>query len=338
MGVKKIRLKQQLSQSGTIDRMIVSQHFTDVEQFADFFTYNQMQLIQLTPGPLQSDFLSARIGDIYFTRIRANQSIQVCGSKHQDYVTFAMVWSAKSSHFYAHTLPLSLQTSLFGFDRQREVDLISPPQGMMTEIFIPIKTFQTYADRLQRHDIDDRFLAANHISLLPDRMEEIKHYLRDLFWVVEHKADWVQQPQALNLIANDLVPLLIQSIPIKGRTAPALKSSRRSRLIAQAEQEMVAHLDKPLTLKDLAKRLGSSSSALSYGFQDLFGMSPMRYLKVRRLNGVRQCLKASDPDRCKIETLANQFGFWSAGHFARDYKAMFGELPSETLHAAATVK
>jgi len=338
MGVKKIRLKQQPSQPGTIDRTIVAQHFTDVEQFADFFIHSQMQLIQLTPGPFHSEFLSARIGDIYFNRIRTNQSIQVCGSKHQDYVAFAIVWSAKGSHFYAHNLPLSLQTSLFGFDRQREVALVSPPQGMMTEIFIPITTFQTHADRLQRYDIDDRFLAANHISLLPDRMGEIKHYLRDLFWLVEHKADWVQQPQALNLIANDLMPLLIQSIPIKGRTVPALKSSRRSQLIAQAEQEMVAHLGKPLTLKDLAKRLGSSSSALSYGFQDLFGMSPMRYLKVRRLNGVRQCLKASDPEQCKIETLANQFGFWSAGHFARDYKAMFGELPSETLRATATVK
>ena len=62
-------------------------------------------------------------------------------------------------------------------------------------------------------------------------------------------------------------------------------------------------------------------------------MSPMRYLKVRRLNAVRQLLKASVPESCTIVTLANQFGFYSKGHFARDYKAMFGELPSETLQS-----
>ncbi|NEP74901.1 MAG: AraC family transcriptional regulator, partial [Okeania sp. SIO2G4] len=88
-------------------------------------------------------------------------------------------------------------------------------------------------------------------------------------------------------------------------------------------------------LKQLAQNLESSSSALSRGFKELFGMSPMRYLKVRRLNALRQRLKVSDPENSTITTLAGQFGFWSAGHFARDYKAMFGELPSETLRKKA---
>lgn len=109
-----------------------------------------------------------------------------------------------------------------------------------------------------------------------------------------------------------------------------LKPSRRAKLIAQAEKEMLTHLEKPLTLKQLAQNLGSSSSALSYGFQDLFGISPMRYLKVRRLNAVRQRLKASEPESCTIATLACQFGFYSPSHFTKDYKAMFVELPSET--------
>jgi AraC family ethanolamine operon transcriptional activator len=94
---------------------------------------------------------------------------------------------------------------------------------------------------------------------------------------------------------------------------------------------MVANLEKSLTLKQLAKNLESSSSALSYGFQDLFGLSPLRYLKVRRLHAVRQHLKARDPENCTIAILASQFGFYSPSHFTRDYKAMFGELPSETL-------
>ncbi|RQH04340.1 AraC family transcriptional regulator [Okeania hirsuta] len=52
---------------------------------------------------------------------------------------------------------------------------------------------------------------------------------------------------------------------------------------------------------------------------------------------LRQRLKVSDPENSTITTLAGQFGFWSAGHFARDYKAMFGELPSETLQKTAKV-
>ncbi|AFY55413.1 DNA-binding domain-containing protein, AraC-type [Rivularia sp. PCC 7116] len=106
-------------------------------------------------------------------------------------------------------------------------------------------------------------------------------------------------------------------------------------MIAQAEQEMLSSFEKPLTLKQLAQKLGSSSSALSYGFKELFGMSPMRYLKVRRLNALRQRLKASYPEDCTITMLANQFGFWSAGNFARDCKDMFGELPSQLRNTRA---
>jgi len=335
MSLKQSSLSQEQNQSGTGSQRVLSRRFTDVDDFTDFFAYRQMQLMQLTPGSLQSEFLSAKIGNLYFTRSRVNQVIQIRGLKHKDYLSFALIWAAEGGNFYCHRLPLCPQTSLFGFDRRREVDLVTSPQGMMTEIFIPVETFQAYANQLQRHDLDDHCLASNHLSLLPEQMGEIKDYLRNLFCLLEQKAVWLQQPHGPALIANDIVSLLISKIPINCRSTPSFKPSRRTKLIAQAEKKMLAHLEKPLTLKQLAKGLGSSSSALSYGFQDLFGMSPMRYLKVQRLNAVRRYLKASDPENCRVEILANQFGFWSAGHFARDYKAMFGELPSETLQTTA---
>jgi AraC family ethanolamine operon transcriptional activator len=58
----------------------------------------------------------------------------------------------------------------------------------------------------------------------------------------------------------------------------------------------------------------------------------MAYLKVQRLHAVRRTLKLADPETCSVMAIANQFGFWSAGHFARDYKKMFGELPSDTIN------
>jgi AraC family ethanolamine operon transcriptional activator len=94
---------------------------------------------------------------------------------------------------------------------------------------------------------------------------------------------------------------------------------------------MQAHLDHPLTLADLCQALGTSGRALSYGFQDIFGMSPMAYLKTLRLMGVHRALKEANPDSKTIVNIASQFGFWSMGHFSRDYKQMFGELPQATL-------
>ncbi|NEP45743.1 MAG: helix-turn-helix domain-containing protein [Okeania sp. SIO2H7] len=278
--------------------------------------------------------MSVQIGDLYFTRVSAYSSLQVVGPKHErsSHLGFALVWAVKEGHFCSHGQPLNLQTDLYGFDMQREAYLVTPPTGIMTNMFVPTKLFQACASQLQRDDLDDRFLATNHTTLLPHRMEQIKAYLQEIFWLAQHNPEWLQQPHVSELVANDFVPLLVRSIPTK-KKKPAFKPLRRASLVARAEQEIVDCLEEPLTLKELAQRLGSSSSALSYGFQDLFGTSPMRYLKVRRLNAVRRHLKASDPEETTVKDLANRFGFWSAGHFTRDYKTLFGELPSETLAA-----
>lgn len=315
---------------------VTYKHFTDVDCFSEFFPYRQHQIMQLSCGLLQSEFLAVRVGNLYFTRMSADASLQTIGAKmDSSHLVFALIWAAKDGHFCSHGQLQNIQTDLHGFDMQREVHFISPPKGMMSNIFIPTQLFQTRASQLQRDDLGDRFLATNHITLLPDRMGQLKAYLRELFWVAQHKKGWLQQPHISKMVAEDFVPLLVRSIPLQGTTKPIVKPFRRAPLVARAEKEMVDCLEQPLTLKELARRLGSSSSALSCGFKDLFGMSPMRYLKVRRLNAVRRYLKASDPEQHTVETFANQFGFWNSGHFAKDYKTLFGELPSETLQTSS---
>ncbi|MEM9539277.1 MAG: helix-turn-helix domain-containing protein [Cyanobacteria bacterium P01_E01_bin.42] len=316
--------------------LLICESFTDVDRFSEFLLYRRYQIVQLSGSLLQSKFLVVQIGNLYFTQVSNSSSIQTIGSKHEgsSYLTFTLIWAARGGHFCSHGQPLNLQTDLCSFDMKREAHLILPPDGIMTNILVPIKLFRTCASQLQRDDLGDRFLTTNHATLLPDRMGQLKAYLQELFWLAQHKPDWLQQPHISKLVVEDFVPLLVRSIPLQRTTKTALKSFRRAPLVARAEKEMGNCLQQPLTLKELARRLGSSSSALSYGFKDLFGMSPMRYLKVRRLNAVRRYLKAGDPEHHTVEVFANQFGFWNSGHFAKDYKTLFGELPSETLQTS----
>ena len=61
-----------------------------------------------------------------------------------------------------------------------------------------------------------------------------------------------------------------------------------------------------------------------------YGLSPKTYLNKLRLNEVRKRLK-SNSDNLEIFQIASEFNFWHRGQFARDYKHLFGELPSETI-------
>ena len=94
---------------------------------------------------------------------------------------------------------------------------------------------------------------------------------------------------------------------------------------------MIAHLTEPLTLQELCSVSGRSKRSMIYHFSDVLGITPMAYFKLQRLNAVRRALKAANPDTTRVLDIAADFGFYHMGHFAVDYRELFGVLPSVTL-------
>ncbi|MCI0409881.1 MAG: helix-turn-helix domain-containing protein, partial [Acidobacteria bacterium] len=62
-----------------------------------------------------------------------------------------------------------------------------------------------------------------------------------------------------------------------------------------------------------------------------YGMSPVQYLRLRRLHQVRRALRRADSDLNTVQSVANRFGIWHMGRFAVEYRKLFGESPLETL-------
>ena len=92
------------------------------------------------------------------------------------------------------------------------------------------------------------------------------------------------------------------------------------------------HVGEYLSVQQLAAAAGVSERTLRDAFQHCFGLAPVQYLNRRTLHQVRRCLEAADPSVATVTEIATQFGVWQLGRFARDYRFLFGELPSETLH------
>jgi AraC family ethanolamine operon transcriptional activator len=76
----------------------------------------------------------------------------------------------------------------------------------------------------------------------------------------------------------------------------------------------------------LVSALDVSRRTLQYAFQEALGINPASYLRVERLNRVRRALGNAQ----SVTEAATRFGFWHFGHFATEYRTLFGELPSET--------
>ncbi len=66
-------------------------------------------------------------------------------------------------------------------------------------------------------------------------------------------------------------------------------------------------------------------------FQSILGVSPLRYLQLRRMRQVRHTLQQSSSNEHSVKEIALSRGFWELGRFAVEYKRLFGESPSQTL-------
>jgi AraC-like DNA-binding protein len=89
--------------------------------------------------------------------------------------------------------------------------------------------------------------------------------------------------------------------------------------------------DEALFIPELCRAIGSSARTLQICCQEQLGVSPKRYLLLRRMQLARRALQESAPTATTVTEIATQYGFWQLGRFAGEYKALFGESPSMIL-------
>jgi AraC-like DNA-binding protein len=90
-----------------------------------------------------------------------------------------------------------------------------------------------------------------------------------------------------------------------------------------------------ITLSELARRCRVSQRTLEYGFQQVYGTTPMAFIRSQRLTRNRtELLRAAA--RTSISETARKCGFTHMGQYSRDYRRLFGETPSLTLARRTT--
>jgi AraC family ethanolamine operon transcriptional activator len=107
--------------------------------------------------------------------------------------------------------------------------------------------------------------------------------------------------------------------------------SKRRCATLDAADFMLDNLGNDLSLADLCKAAYVTERTLRNGFQEMFGISPKRWLKRERLSAVRKDLKTADAKASQVREIAVKHGFTQFAHFATDYRKQFGESPSQTL-------
>lgn len=131
---------------------------------------------------------------------------------------------------------------------------------------------------------------------------------------------------------------LLSSVSRLHRNSGQFPTAKRGRpavvdlLVIRPAVEFIEDLsDSTATLTDLMAVTGLSERTLRMGFQKFYGVSPQKYLQLRRLHQAKQLLSDPRQEENTVTKVAAKLGMWDFGRFAERYKRLFGELPSTTL-------
>lgn len=117
-----------------------------------------------------------------------------------------------------------------------------------------------------------------------------------------------------------------------GEEAHRLPFHAAARTTRRAMRFILPRLRTPLTVAEVCADSGIGRRSLELSFRRYLGMPPKQFIKQTRLALCREALLNAPTG--KVGDIALGWGFWHMGQFGRDYKALFGELPSQTIQRA----
>ncbi len=153
--------------------------------------------------------------------------------------------------------------------------------------------------------------------------------------LAEHAPDIIAHPKSrTQALEQALIEAMFDCMAGEAVQSTSGAWGRQATVLRRFRTALEASLDQPIYLPDLCQTLGVPERTLRSHCHDQLGMSPKRYLLLRRLNLAHRALRAADPSKTSVTEIATNDACWELGRFAVEYRAWCGESPSASLNRA----
>ena len=138
-------------------------------------------------------------------------------------------------------------------------------------------------------------------------------------------------PEDLSHLLSRFLALMAGESERRHEKKICLGNDSTAQVARRAQEYIEDHYPHTLQLEDLCRHTGVSIRTLQRAFSRYFQVSPIEYLRVRRLHAVRQVLLTANTSQHNVYQIALDNGFTHHGRFSVYYREYFGESPKETL-------
>lgn len=179
----------------------------------------------------------------------------------------------------------------------------------------------------------DKSILVSQLTPIPqDIQRHYSHQVLDIMNQLLAQPTLLQDESIQRLMCAQLVKLTIDVInPSLLISPPITQHSKRNKGVILAIDYIKANAHLLPDITQLCAISQLSERSLQYGFKEKFGITPVQYLRIFRLNMAHKELISASKKHTTVANIALNWGFVELGRFSRDYKTLFNELPSQTL-------
>lgn len=282
---------------------------------------------QLTPGRFESVVMQVQASDFLFFRESTNRSVAQSGFAPQGFSSIALPLQRPVSGTFQGSRLDGYALWLLGAGE--EFRFYTPETMHYLGVSIPHTDMQALATAV----LGEKAGALLERNLVPVAAEEGDRVGAELTRFLDsfqrHPRSFAN-PVSSKRFRDEILSMLLELFNPDRAEKRDVTHATYAEIVWRSERILQDHAEEPQTVLDLCVALRCSRRTLQTSFQRVANVSPVEYLRSVRLNGVRRLLRSTSQEELMVGDAAAQWGFTHPSYFAREYRELFGELPSQT--------
>lgn len=311
----------------------VNRQTRDSEEHAEALCEWEQTYDQLSPGAFEGKLVDIWFEGLQMFRETTNRAVSQNGTSWNGCCVVGIPVALKGSALFSRQV--LTQDSMLTLHSDQEFSLVVPEGFDVVAVAIPEQTLVEAVRPNSSADFERIFPKSPTVMMAPPgQLDELRKCLLSIFDPGSFEPELLAYPQVQKAMSSAIIGHLIEVLDASTHAPLPTRSFKgRCQVVKEATEYAMDHLSEPITVADLCLRLNISRGMLNYCFQDALATNPVQYLRSLRLNGVRRELRHGSEGPSSIRDIACKWGFWHLPRFASEYKALFGELPSETVRS-----
>ena len=303
-----------------------------IDDAVDVMSGWRLELMQMSPGKIRYSLSVVQFGSIQVFRERTDKALLKRGLSWPGSLVFSLPIDARGTGWLSgHEVDPEISLLV---DGRMLPEILTPQCFDLIYVAVDRQHLAAFAVERGHADLVRHILDSPLLALWHDHEAGLARIFSGLFDENTASRSAERDPAGLELF---VLETLLAALTM-ARKIVAVSDTDNKRLTDRARLMLMKNRTEPPTISEVANHLGISRRYLQTCFNRSVGLPAKEFVRAERLNRVRSALcQARRENRVvSIGDVAALWGFWHLSRFAGDYREMFGELPSETLHPPAS--